>query len=157
MAIIEQCNQCGRSLGSCPYFIQEEVNPCQNYLKPIDNSGFFSHFLSPRGRIGRIQYLVTTLVAIVFCVVLYFIISALVGPSAFQNNAELILLFCLIPTVALIILAGIKRCHDFGEDWQFAMTGFIHMYCKDGDEGVNAFGTEPLKPYEEQIVWQQET
>ena len=157
MAIIEQCNQCGRGLGSCPFFTQEENDPCQNYIKPIDNSGFISHFLSPTGRIGRIQYLVTTLIAVVFCVALYFIISALVGPSAFHNNANLILLFCLIPTVTLIVLAGIRRCHDFGEDGKFAMTGFIQMYFKDGDEGLNTFGSEPLRPYEDQVNWQQET
>ncbi len=157
MAIIEQCNNCGRGLGSCPYFNQEEVNPCQYYLKPIDNSRFFSHFLSAKGRIGRCQYLVTALIAIVICVVLYFIVSAIVGPSAAQDYSALIFLLCLIPTVVLIVLAGIKRAHDISEDGAFAMYSFLHLYCKEGDEGLNAYGSEPLKPFEDQVNWQQET
>ena len=159
MAVLEQCNQCGRGLGSCPYFIHQEVNPCQFYVKPIDNSGFFSHFLSTKGRIGPTQYRVTSLIAVVMCVVLYIIMRVFVWPSTFQNNENLILLICLIPTVILIYFARIKRCHDFGEDlsftWRF-MAEFKISY-KDGDEGLNAYGTEPLIPYEDQVNWQQET
>lgn len=157
MAIIEQCNQCGRGLGSCPYFNQEEANPCQYYLKPIDNSGFFSHFLSQKGRIGRTQYFVTALIALVLCVVLFFIVIAIVGPSAAQDNQALIMLLCFIPAVALMFLASTKRAHDMSEDWSFALSSFLHLYCKNGDEGLNAYGTEPLKPYEDQVNWQQET
>lgn len=159
MAVLEQCNQCGRGLGSCPYFGQEDVNPCQNYLKPIDNSGFFSHFLSTNGRIGSTQYVVTLLIACVLCVVLYFIISVFVGPSKFQNNEKLIFLICLIPTVILIYFARIKRCHDFGEDcsYEWRPKAEFQLFYKDGDEGLNAYGTEPLIPYEDQINWQQET
>ena len=175
MAINEQCYKCGRDYGSCPYYVQEEVNPCQYYLKPIDNSGFFSHFLSSKGRIGRIQYLVTVLIAVAIYIALCFIVGALVGPYAVQNNAILISLLCMIPSAALIILAGLKRCHDSSADWWYAIvpivllfvTGlivvaigviaFIYLYCQKGDEGLNAFGSEPLKPYEEQIRWQQES
>ena len=154
MATIEQCNHCGRGLGSCPYFNQEEVNPCLYFLKPIDNSGFFSHFLSAKGRIGRLQYSVTILLALVIWPALFFAVDTIVKPSTPQITS-LILLLCTIPTAALVVLASIKRSHDFSEDGSYAITGTFKLYCKGSDEGLNAFGTEPLKPYEEQVNWQQ--
>lgn len=157
MAIVEQCNKCGQGLGNCPFFSHEEINPCQNYIKPIDNSGFFSHFFSPKGRIGRKQYLVTVLIACAFYV-LACIVCAMAGPGAVHNNADLILLFCIIPCMILIILASIKRSHDFGEDGLFIFKAFakFQLHCKEGDEGLNAYGSEPLEPYDEQIAWQED-
>jgi uncharacterized membrane protein YhaH (DUF805 family) len=156
MAIIEQCNRCGRGLGNCPFYSQEEIEPCQNYLKPIDNSGFFSHFFSPKGRIGRIQYLVTVLIACAIWV-LSFMICSMVDSDALQNQERLILLLTLIPCVILIILAGIKRSHDLGEDGWYIFNAFtnFNLYCKEGDEGLNAYGSEPLEPFDDQIIWQQ--
>ena len=155
MAIIEQCNRCGRGLGSCPFYSHEENDPCQYYLKPIDNSRFFSHFFSPKGRIGRTQYLVTVLIACAIWV-LSFIICTLVDSDALQNHERLILLLTLIPCVILIALADIKRSHDLGEDgWYIFKTSNINLFCKEGDEGLNAYGSEPLEPYDDLIIWQQ--
>ena len=155
MAIIEQCNRCGRGLGSCPFYSHEENDPCQNYLKPIDNSRFFSHFFSPKGRIGRTQYLVTVLIACAIWV-LSFIICTLVDSDTLQNQERLILLLTLIPCVILIAMADIKRSHDLGEDgWYIFKTSNINLFCKEGDEGLNAYGSVPLEPYDDQIIWQQ--
>ena len=158
MAIIEQCNKCGRGLGSCPFFSHEEVNPCQNYLKPIDNSGFFSHFFRSKGRIGRIQYLVTVLMACAISV-LAFIICAMVIPDERQSQERLLLLLCLIPCVILIIMADIKRSHDLGEDGWYAFKAFTlyQLFFKEGDEGLNAYGSVPLEPYDDQIYWQEKS
>ena len=101
--------------------------------------------------------MVTVLIACAFYV-LACIVCAMALPDAAHNNADLILLFCIIPCVILIILASIKRCHDIGEDGLYIFKAFTHfkLDCKEGDEGLNAYGSEPLEPYDEQIAWQED-
>ena len=99
--------------------------------------------------------MVTVLIACAIWV-LSFIICALVDSDALQNQERLILLLTLIPCVILIILAGIKHSHDLGEDgWYIFKTSNINLFCKEGDEGLNAYGSVPLEPYDDQIIWQQ--
>lgn len=178
MAINEQCSKCGRDLGSCPFYSKEEANPCNNYLNPIDNSAFFSHFFTTKGRIGRVQYLVTVLIAVALFYLICFytgmLVGATVGASAISSNTTLIITICFIPAAALIIIAGIKRCHDSSAAWGYALmpiillfvvglipliiglAAFFFLLIQKGDEGLNAYGTEPLKPYAPQIEWHQE-
>jgi uncharacterized membrane protein YhaH (DUF805 family) len=88
--------------------------------------------------------------------VLSFIICDLVDSDALQNHERLILLLTLMPCVILIALADIKRSHDLGEDgWYIFKTSNINLFCKEGDEGLNAYGSVPLEPYDDQIIWQQ--
>ena len=177
MAIVEQCNKCGRSLSECPYYNKEYVGLCQNYVKPIDNSRFFSHFLSVKGRIGRIQYLVTALIAIALYLLLFYLLGyffpTVYGPDGYEiKNIVINTAISFIPAAALIILAGLKRCHDSGADWWYAIipimlvfiTGllplmigaaaFFFLFFQKSEEGLNEHGSEPLKPYLPQIEWQ---
>jgi len=176
MAIIEQCNNCGRSLSECPYYDKDQAGVCNHYVKPIDNSRFFSNFFSAKGRIGRVQYLVTVLIAVAFYLLLSFVLGLLVGMKYGQNDfyINLIVIICFIPAAALIILAGLKRCHDAGVDWWYSIvpillvfiTGlipliigaaaFFFLFFQKSDEGLNEFGTEPLKPYSTQVEWKEE-
>lgn len=177
MAIIEQCEKCGRSLSSCPFYDKDSVYICQNYEKPIDNSRFFSNFFISKGRIGRVQYLVTVLISVAFYYLFAFAIGAILasvlGSNFVTENIILITFFCLIPSAALIIIAGLKRCHDSGADWWYAIVpvlllfvsgllflmigavAFFFLFFQKGDEDINEYGTVPLMPYQPQIEWDQ--
>ncbi len=100
--------------------------------------------------------MVTVLIACAIWV-LSFIICALVDSDALQNQERLILLLTLIPCVILIILAGIKHSHDLGEDGWYIFNVFtnFNLFCKEGYECLNAYGSVPLEPYDDQIFWQQ--
>lgn len=173
MAIIEQCNNCGRSLSDCPYYDKDSVGLCQNYVKPIDNSRFFSNFFSPKGRIGRVQYLVTVLIAVAFYLLLSFVLGLIVGMIFGQDDFYILLvsIISFIPAAALVIVAGLKRCHDAGVDWWYSIipillmfasglfllvigaAAFFFLFFQKSEEGLNECGTEPLKPYSAQVDW----
>lgn len=173
MAIIEQCEKCGRSISECPYYDKDQVGLCQNYVKPIDNSRFFSNFFSAKGRIGRVQYLVTVLIAVAVYLLLSYALAFFISRHFGPKN-DLISVICFIPCAALIILAGLKRCHDAGVDWWYSIipillmfiTGlviwvigaaaFFFLFFQKSVEGLNEFGSEPLKPYLPQIQWKEE-
>ena len=172
MANVEQCNKCGRSLSECPYYDKDSVGICRHYVDPIDNSRFFSNFFSPKGRIGRIQYLVTALIAVGLFGLLYyllrFIFPTVDGPDGERNEA-INMIISFIPAATLIILAGLKRCHDAGVDWWYALmpilllfvtglavwvvgaAGLFFLFFQKSEVGLNECGTEPLKPYLPQI------
>lgn len=172
MAIIEQCNNCGRSLSDCPYYDKDSVGLCQNYVNPIDNSRFFSNFFSPKGRIGRVQYLVTVLIAVAFYLLLSFVLGLIVGMIFGQDDFYILLvsIISFIPAAALVIVAGLKRCHA-GVDWWYSIipillmfasglfllvigaAAFFFLFFQKSEEGLNECGTEPLKPYSAQVDW----
>ena len=92
--------------------------------------------------------------------------------DAVNSNLILISVIAFIPSAALMIVAGLKRCHDSGVDWWYAImpvvllfmvniitiilgaAAFFFLFFQKGNEGVNPYGTEPLKPYQPQIQWQ---
>lgn len=172
MTIVKQCDKCRYSLSECPYYNKDYVGICRHYVEPIDNSRFFSNFFSAKGRIGRIQYLVTALIAIGLFGLLYYLMRFFFpmvdGPDA-ERNASINMIISFIPAAALIIIAGLKRCHDAGVDWWYAVipimllfvtglavliigaAGLFFLFFQKGEEGLNEYGTEPLKPYLPQI------
>jgi uncharacterized membrane protein YhaH (DUF805 family) len=167
MAIVEQCNKCRRSLSECPYYNKDDVGFCENYVKPIDNSRFFSHFFSPKGRIGRLQYLVTVLIVVALYALVCYLLRFFLSADEIRNSA--IPSICFIPSAALVIVAGLKRCHDAGVDWWYAIipivllfvfglvelvigaAAFFFLFFQKGEDGLNEYGSEPLKPYLPQI------
>lgn len=176
MAITEQCENCGRSLSECPYYNKDSVELCQNYVQPIDNSGFFAHFFSPKGRIGRVQYLVTVLIAVAFYVLMVYVIGDFLSKAFGQKEmvVSIITIASFILAAALITVAGLKRCHDGGVDWWYAImpiallfvgglvvwiigaaAGFF-LFFQKSEVGLNEHGSEPLKPYLPQVGWHQE-
>ncbi len=176
MAIIEQCNHCGRSLSECPYYDKDHVGLCRNYVNPIDNSHFFSHFFSPKGRIGRVQYLVTVLIAVAFYALLAYGVVAIIDKTYGQNEVidRVIIIVSFILAAVLVVFAGLKRCHDAGVDWWYAIipilliffmglsvlmigaVAFFFLFFQKSIDGLNEFGTEPLKPYLPQVEWKEE-
>lgn len=175
MAIIEQCSRCGRELSSCPYYDKDATEPCKSYQFPIDNSGFFSNFFSINGRIGRVQYLVMMLITVIVFYALTFYISfwvaATTGTGDIDKKILIITVIAAIPASALMIVAGIRRCHDSGASWWYSIMPIVllfsiniltivlgagaifFLFFQKGDEFVNNYGTEPLKTYKSQVRW----
>lgn len=171
MANVEQCNKCGRSVSECPYYDKDVDGLCRYYVTPIDNSKFFGHFFSAKGRIGRVQYLVTALIAVAFFVLVSYVIAPFIGKFFEQNEVinNIITVVGFILAAALIILAGLKRCNDAGVDWWYAIipilllfvTGLavlvigaaalFFLFFQKSEVGLNECGSEPLKPYLPQI------
>ncbi len=169
MANVEQCNKCGRSISECPYYKKDDVGFCENYVKPIDNSRFFSHFFSAKGRIGRLQYLVTVLIVVAVYALVYYLLRFFPTADGYEIWNSVIHTICFILAAALIIIAGLKRCHDAGVDWWYATipivvlfvmglvvliigaAAFFFLFFQKGEDGLNEYGSEPLKPYLPQI------
>ena len=169
MAIPEQCENCRIGASSCRFYDKDNPNVCQNYVKPIDNSGFFSNFFSLDGRIGRLQYLVMVLIGLALSVLLFmFFVGTDVDDirgAGFYDK-----LISNVPLIFMLIWGGIKRCNDTGDaKWMslivpislflpFAgififLIAILYFCLKKGQEGLNENGTEPLKPYQSQVGW----
>ena len=168
MAIPEQCENCRIGASSCRFYDKDNPNVCQFYVKPIDNSGFFSNFFSFDGRIGRLQYLVMILIGLALSVLLFMLlvgtdVDDIRGADLFQK------IISFIPLIFFLILGGVKRCNDTGDaKWMsliapislfvplgifIFLIAILYLCLKKGQEGLNENGTEPLKPYQSQVGW----
>ncbi|MDN3670110.1 DUF805 domain-containing protein [Echinicola jeungdonensis] len=109
--------------------------------------------LEPTGRITRRKYLV-------LFVVFYFInllCLMLMYESIRQQNWLTLIIFgiILIATIVLLLVQAIKRLHDIGLDWKYALyllipppvnlIGFVYLAMKKGELGKNKYGPDPRK------------
>jgi len=107
--------------------------------------------LNPNGRITRRKYLV-------FFVVFYFInLLCLLQmyESFFSRNVAIFILsgIVLVTTIILLFVCAIKRLHDIGLDWKYALyllipppinlIGFVWLAVKEGQKGSNEYGPDP--------------
>ncbi|AWW31763.1 DUF805 domain-containing protein [Echinicola strongylocentroti] len=109
--------------------------------------------LEPTGRITRRKYLVLF--------VLFYFINLLCIMLIYESiKAENWLTFAifgilLITTIVLLLVQAIKRLHDIGMDWKYALyllipppinlIGFVYLAIKPGQNGTNKFGASPRK------------
>ena len=93
----------------------------------------FNNPLSFKGRIGRIEYLISFIVFCVFAIGLNLIVN--------QANSN-ILSFVKLFISYFFIAQGAKRCHDFGMSGWFQLIPLfvIYMMIKKGKEGRNRWG-----------------
>lgn len=178
MSNLHQCNRCGQRAYECGYYDHGNNELCENFTMPLDNSRMFSHWYSIKGRIGRLEYILTFIIAFV----LYFFISFIIGMWLFpagllpESPGGLILLnlLCMAPSLYLLIVAGIKRAHDSGVSWWYSLAvvallfviniftivlgiaGCVFLFKDKGEEGINEFGSNPSEPYHQQIQLQME-
>lgn len=174
MSKFEQCSRCRLDYMDCGCYDYTTDDHCSYFVQPIDNSKMFSHWYNFTGRIGRIEYLLTFVIS----VILYFFVLLLVGKLLQFMGVEIttdigLYVFsfgCMLPSVYLLIAAGVKRAHDAGVSWWYALTpliplffigiitiaffiiGFIYLFTTAGDEGVNEYGSNPTKSYQEQLI-----
>lgn len=93
----------------------------------------FNNPLSFKGRIGRIEYLITFIVFWAFAIGLTLAVN--------QENSN-VLSFVKLVVSYFLITQGAKRCHDFGKSGWFQLIPFffVYMLIKEGEEGRNKWG-----------------
>lgn len=117
------------------------MQPAPDY-EPIVNRPMFRHFFSATGRITRSEFAWTY--------VLFFVYYAAMALISIQlpRRYEIIPAYFLLLYVIIIVLAGIKRCHDMNHSgwWQAIPFYFLWMFFKRGNDEPNRYGLSPYKP-----------
>lgn len=173
MSNLHQCNRCGQRSYECGHYDHGNNDLCQHFILPLDNSRMFSHWYSLKGRIGRLEYILTLLLSIVLYVIVLFGTEAFLRTWGIMLDSPwqlyLLSFVCMIPSAYLAIAAGVKRAHDSGVSPWYALTplipilflnvitfvlfcaGCIFLFKDKGMEGVNEYGSNPIEPYGEQV------
>lgn len=181
MCTIEQCSRCRLDFDKCGHYDHSDKTQslCTFYVKPIDNSKMFSRWYRFSGRIGRLEYVLTLVISIV----LYFFVLLGIGKIlqvtgiTLQSTVALYIftLGAMIPSIYLMLAAGIKRTHDTRVSIWYALipvvvalclmfgmipgvipiligiAGCVYLFKDAGEDGVNEHGSNPVQSYSEQI------
>lgn len=109
--------------------------------------------LEPTGRITRRKYL--NLFVIFYFINLLCIMLMYESIKAQNWLTFVIFGILLIITIILLLVQAIKRLHDIGMDWKYALyllipppinlIGFVYLAIKAGQPGSNEFGPDPRK------------
>ncbi|WP_192085265.1 DUF805 domain-containing protein [Algoriphagus sp. Y33] len=107
----------------------------------------------PEGRITRRMYLV-------MFIIFYFIniLCLMLIWDSFQTQSWAIFYgagVALIASICILLVQAIKRLHDIGLDWKYALyllipppinfIGFIWLAAQKGQDGENKYGPSPRK------------
>lgn len=163
MSNLQQCSSCRQCFAECQHYTSENDNLCEHYKAPIDNSKMFSHWYTWKGRIGRLEYILTVLgVFVAFSIMSLF----LLGFTDNNGNGLIpVIIMILLAVISryLIIVAGIKRCHDSRASIIYAflisclslsLIGIVgvvsafYLLIQKGEDEVNKHGTIPQQPYQ---------
>jgi uncharacterized membrane protein YhaH (DUF805 family) len=121
----------------------------QESLAPLFTEELCMGLFSFQGRVGRMQFWLTSLILYGIVMVL-----ELVGRKSGATAAAMLLLVLLVPIIWASLAVGVKRWHDrdksgwwslinlvpiIGTLWALVETGFLK-----GTSGQNRFGTDPL-------------
>lgn len=117
------------SIGESQSF-QTEINTSENQLNTKPR--LFSNIFSKKGRIRRLEYGLSFIAFYVFTTV-------------FENNSSTFIVFCKLIFIYLIVIQGIKRCHDRGNSGWFQIIPFyiFWMLFAEGDTLENKYGKSP--------------
>ena len=107
----------------------------------------------PEGRITRRMYLV-------MFIIFYFIniLCLMIIWDSFHSQSWAVFyaaLVVLVASICILLVQAIKRLHDIGHDWKYALyllippplnfIGFIWLAAKKGQDGENEYGPDPRK------------
>lgn len=130
------------------------VIPFCGYRYPINNSkGMFKNLFSAKGRIGRFEFGLSFVLYLIISVSLLFFIVNYLDPYANPFNLPIPFRLPLWGLDILLILQGIKRCHDLGKSgWWIWVPIFnpVFLLIDEGEDCVNDYGTDPKRSYESQ-------
>ncbi len=179
MCSIEQCSRCRLDFDSCGHYDHTYTALCSHFVKPIDNSKMFARWYKFSGRVGRLEYVLTLIIS----VVLYFFVLWGIGQAiqamgvTIESTLGLYLftIGAMLPSVYLMLAAGIKRTHDTRVSVWYALipvvvalclmlgiipgvipiligvAGCVYLFKDAGEEGVNEHGSNLIQPYAEQL------
>lgn len=139
----DQCIDCKyrTTMGDCTIngtYINYDGVSCINKIKR--KKRMFEQSFSFKGRIGRVEYRLSS--------VIYVIYSSLLGLIDLDNLDQkyhvLFLLLCL-PAVWFMVAQGTKRCHDRGNSGWYQIIPFYELWMlfAKGDEWNNSYGEVP--------------
>jgi uncharacterized membrane protein YhaH (DUF805 family) len=115
------------------------------YLQAVRNYFDFS------GRARRKEYWYFSLFYFIFAIVIAFICEALRSMLLYYAY----ILFSIIPALAV----AIRRMHDVNKSGWFILIPIYNLvlYCTDGTQGPNRFGSDPKRPEFEEFLNESET
>lgn len=109
--------------------------------------------LKPTGRITRRKYL--TLFMFFYFVNILCLMKAWEAYQIEAWPAFFSFSIILIASIVLLLIQAIRRLHDIGMDWKYALyllipppvnfIGFIWLAYKEGQDGPNKYGPDPRK------------
>ncbi|MEL4307833.1 DUF805 domain-containing protein [Joostella sp. CR20] len=107
----------------------------------------FKNIFSCEGRIRRTEYALSLIFFILgFCLSI-FITKKYIDWVGAEDVTEMNLFFWILffPFAYFFISQGTKRCHDVGKSGWYQIIPFysIWLCVAEGEEGVNAFGSNP--------------
>lgn len=100
--------------------------------------GMFSQPFSFSGRIRRLEYFISGILAYIYALMIGFFVGA-------SGGGEGTMYLFLIPAYWFIWAQGAKRCHDRGNSGWYQLIPFygLWMLFGDGDEFENEYGPDP--------------
>lgn len=109
----------------------------------------FKNPFSIKGRIGRLEYIISTIIVCLFLIYIY--------SKQYRRGEETVIITVitfLIVFIWFFIAQGIKRCHDVGASAvAFLVPGYnIWLFFKEGDNDDNEYGRSEIN---EEIYWSQ--
>jgi len=141
---------------------ENPYQPPQSPLATADGEYARLSIFTPRGRLGRMRFLVYSFAVGLAANVLMVIIQALFGvaamdPSAMQSGAlpaglMLVMLLVMVPVVIINLFIAIKRLHDLDMSGWWALLFLvpllnalfgIYLLLAPGTDGPNRFGPPP--------------
>ena len=173
MCNIEQCSRCRLNFDTCGCYDDTVTTPCSHFVNPIDNTKMFNRWYKFTGLIGRLEYSIMLVIAVVLYLLLLHGIGAILRVNGIFIGSVIGLYLlaygCMLPSIYIVIVAGIKRAHDSGVSSWYSLVpliplfflniitfilfcaGCVFLFKDKGEEGVNEHGSNPTEPYNEQI------
>lgn len=153
MSVFNQCLSCNGFAGFCS-IANDDGKLCAAFEPAINNSLMFRRIFSPKGRIRRAEFCLSYILYLI--AYMFFSMSYEILP---HSNYFVIWWVIFIVLYIIMILQGIKRCHDLGRSGWWVLVPFYNplwlMFGK-GDDGINEYGSDPTQSYESQFFNEEE-
>ena len=101
-----------------------------------------------KGRIRRTEYGISAIIHTIF------VLLGRVLLISESDAADILYILLLIPSSWMVYAQGAKRCHDIGKSgwWQILPFFVFVMLFRDGDEGLNEYGSNPKSDTAKDII-----
>ncbi|MDR0927359.1 MAG: DUF805 domain-containing protein [Ignavibacteria bacterium] len=104
-------------------------------------------YFSFKGRIGRLEYFFSIVVASFYSFAIGFAIGITsIDTEVYSVSMDILETVLSLPAYWLILAQGAKRCHDRGNNGWFQIIPFygLIMLFAAGEDGANKYGENPI-------------